>query len=552
MEKILFFINKVPIETIIHDFKKSRNVKIISETSRELLVRREKPQNSHLEEYLFCFSKTMSETLLKLRKKYFNMVLIDERSGSPNNLSTDFNNLLYPFLEKVEREPNIDKKYSLNRIMVLIDSSPHLSEITFELGRRQIGSYVADPFTHSHLIDKINEVLHEKRKTGKMAICIAGGGLEGLLYELGVLRALNSLFKNVQVTDFDMYCGISSGAFISSILANGIQPEEFIKAFEGESETFDHITSQTIYDLNFNGYFTRLLSFWMTMAKFTKNHSNIFSSVIKAFPNGICKGEKLRQFLKKQLTSRGFSDDFRKLQKELYIGATNMDTFQHVIFGDEGWRDVPISTAVRASAAMEPIYTPYKIGNSWYIDGAFTKTTNFEFAIRKGATLVIIVDPVIPIKTSQTGYVHKKGGIFSTIQGLKGLISSRFDRTYAYAKKQHQEVDFYVFKPRGEDMRLLSGSPMKYNIRLGIVALAYKNTIKRIMDDYEIFSKGFAKYGIELTRQVVEEEGEKMKSGDINTIKAILENSSEYKKTHLKKDKTFNGGISQFKLGLFD
>ncbi|MFC1851138.1 patatin-like phospholipase family protein [candidate division CSSED10-310 bacterium] len=550
MERILFFINAISIEDIIQAIKKDSSLEVSEQRSREILIRRRDLRAGEpAREYLFSFSKSMSETLLKLRKKYFNLVVVDERSAQADASESDFNDLLIPLLYKIEQEPNIDKRYSLSRIIILLDQNPYLPEKTFELGRLQIGSYVTQPFVQSRLLHRIDELLHQKRGTGKKALCIAGGGLEGLLYELGVLRALNSLFKNCRVTDFDIFCGISSGAFISAILANGIQPEEFIKAFEGKTENFDAITAQTIYDLNFSGYVSRWLSFWKNMSKFPNSSVSLFSSIIKSFPNGICKGEKLREFLRKQLNKSNYSDDFRKLNKELYIGATNMDSFEHVVFGDEGWRDLPISTAVRASSAMEPIYSPAKIGHNYYIDGAFTRTTNFELAVRKGANLVIIIDPLVPIKTEQSGYVMNKGGIFSTIQGVKGLVASRFDRGYSFAKKQYPHVDFYVFKPRGEDMRLMSGSPMKYKIRLGIVKLAFEDTIKRITDDFDIFYKGFMKHGIEITKQVVSDEEVKLRSGDINTIKAILENSTEYRNHQSTNKRSPEESMQSFYLG---
>lgn len=553
MEKLLFFVNRISLDDIIQSIENNPTITIIEKKSRKIELRVNSQISMVKKEHILYFSKTMSEMLLKLRKKYFNMVIVDERLANVDTERLDFQEVLIPLLNNIEKEPNPDKQYSFNRVLVLLDDTSDLPDRVFELGKLQIGTYLTRPFEDNRLFKKIEHHLHRTRKTGKTALCIAGGGLEGLLYELGVLRALNSLFKNFKVTDFDIFTGISSGAYIGSILANNIQPEEFISAFEGESSVFGPITSKVIYDLNLPEYAVTLFSFWRNMARFSANLTpNVFASIIKAFPNGICKGEKMREFLRDQLTKRGLTDDFRKLTKELYIGATNMDTFNHVVFGNTGWRDVPISTAVRASSAMVPVYSPARIGNAWYIDGAFTHTTNLELAVKKGAHLIIVIDPVVPLKIEKPGYVAKKGGIFSTIQGVKGLISTRFDRTYKFLKKQYPDVDFYIFRPKGEEMRLLSGSPMKYKIRLGIVALAYETTINRIMEDFEIFQKGFHKHGIELTKKVVKEEGEKLRSGDINAIKTMLERSPEYQNNNLFSSPSSDSPQRTFNLDIFD
>ena len=51
-------------------------------------------------------------------------------------------------------------------------------------------------------------------------------------------------------------------------------------------------------------------------------------------------------------STRGRSNDFRRLKHRLYLVATDLDTGEAVEFGAAGFDDVPISTAVQASAAL--------------------------------------------------------------------------------------------------------------------------------------------------------------------------------------------------------
>src|SRR5438445_3052448 len=63
----------------------------------------------------------------------------------------------------------------------------------------------------------------------KTALVLGGGGFTGGVYEIGALRALDLLAVNSNVSNFDVYVGTSAGAFIASLCANGVTPEEMMQ-----------------------------------------------------------------------------------------------------------------------------------------------------------------------------------------------------------------------------------------------------------------------------------------------------------------------------------
>src|SRR5438034_7867689 len=63
----------------------------------------------------------------------------------------------------------------------------------------------------------------------KTALVLGGGGFTGGVYEIGALRALDLLTVNSSVNQFDVYVGTSAGAFIASLCANGVSPEEMMR-----------------------------------------------------------------------------------------------------------------------------------------------------------------------------------------------------------------------------------------------------------------------------------------------------------------------------------
>ena len=60
------------------------------------------------------------------------------------------------------------------------------------------------------------------------------------------------------------------------------------------------------------------------------------------------KADQLRTLFAQE----GRTDDFRELECELYIAATDLDTCERIVFGADGWDDVSISSAVRAFPSL--------------------------------------------------------------------------------------------------------------------------------------------------------------------------------------------------------
>ena len=90
------------------------------------------------------------------------------------------------------------------------------------------------------------------------------------------------------------------------------------------------------------------------------------------------------------------SNDFRLLERELYLTATDLDTTERVILGEGEWAEVPISAAVAASGALPGIYEPVEIAGREFIDGGILSTTNVDVAVERGAKFVVVINPLVP------------------------------------------------------------------------------------------------------------------------------------------------------------
>ncbi|MEM9192682.1 MAG: patatin-like phospholipase family protein [Myxococcota bacterium] len=380
------------------------------------------------------------------------------------------------------------------RTIGLVGDGRSGAQASFQLGQYQLQSVLSNPELNN-LIESLSDLLREPA-AGKVAICLAGGGIEGLFYELGVLRALDAFMENRAVVDVDLFCGISAGAVLGSFLANGVGPEEIARGLGGQSARVKPLRRSQMFDPNGQELKRRTLRLGAQLLGGGFGPRGALSSLARALPSAFFAGNGVRQWLRSELQRPGMSDRFAKLRRPLFVGATDQDTSEAVVFGEPPHDEVPIHQAVRASSALIPFYAPERIGDRYYIDGAFSRTTNMRVAVRQGATLVILIDPLVPTRSEQPGYVHARGGMFGTMQGLKALINGRFDKAQKAIREMYPEVSFLLFRPEGDEMRILSGSPMKYFFRREVEEIAFRNTTRKMRRDLPEITGAFARHGI--------------------------------------------------------
>lgn len=397
-------------------------------------------------------------------------------------------------LERLFRDGALSGPVLPDRMLALVDAGRDGAEAAFALGRKSVGHVLVEP-SLVELLARIDTIL-ARRGRGRIAICLAGGGIEGLLWELGVLRALDASLVDRSVVDLDFFCGISAGAIIGALLANGIGPDEIARALMGNSRRIDPITRPDLFDFDLPEIARRLAGMLGELVRGGSGPRGAFSSVARAIPPAVFAGKRLERWIEKQLTGPGMSNRWDGLRRPLYVGATDQDTSEAVLFSAKTTPDVPIHKAVRASSALVPFYAPAKIGERWYIDGAFSRTTNMRVAVDEGATLAILIDPLVPIRAPEPGYVRARGGIHGTMQGLKALINGRFDKAVNAIRAMYPDVAFHLFRPEADDMRMLAGSPMKVFYRREIEEMAYRSTLDRLAIDHPMMRRDFGLHGV--------------------------------------------------------
>ncbi|MDW8361183.1 MAG: patatin-like phospholipase family protein [Myxococcales bacterium] len=415
-------------------------------------------------------ASTATEAIEALRSTPVAGLVLDVRDhGDP--LPADTREVL----DRVQ-DDSLDVLVARDRIFGLV-RGPHATAAAFALGASGVGHVLIAP-SGPELVERLGRL--SARRTGRIALCLAGGGIEGLLYELGVLRALDAFLVNRPVVDFDLFCGISAGAVIAALLANGLGPDEIARGLAEGSARLDAIGRRDLFDPNVGEVGERLVGLLRDVLRRGGGPRALAGALMRAVPSAAFAGDRLRAWLARQFARPGMSDRFETLRRPLFVGATDQDTSEAVVFGMPGFDHVPVHRAVRASCALIPFYRPEVIDGRRYIDGAFSRTTNMRVAVDQGATLVVLVDPLVPVHADEPGHVYRRGGVFCTMQGLKALIHQRFGKAHVAIRRMFPDVAFHLFRPEGREMRVLSGSPMKYFYRPEIAEMAYEATVRRL------------------------------------------------------------------------
>src|ERR1700760_4450337 len=305
-----------------------------------------------------------------------------------------------------------------------------------------------------------------RRRRSKTALVLGGGGFTGGVYEIGALRALDLLSVNRTVNQFDVYVGTSAGAFVAAAVANGVTPEEMMRVIVQQVPTpFPDARAGSLLKPNYREFVSRGLKFPLRLAHLLHflardigqvSAVDIVLGLAEALPTGLYSGEGIERYVARILADPDRTDDFRMLETELYLAATDLDTCERVVFGSEGHDDVPISKAVSASSALPMIYRPVRIGDHEYVDGGLVSTTNLDIAVEAGAKLIVVVNPLVPytndLESGASDHrVSKMGFPQIGYQAFKLLAHQRLHEQARRWEDRYPGVDIILIEPEPSD-----------------------------------------------------------------------------------------------------
>jgi len=376
---------------------------------------------------------------------------------------------------------------------------------------------------------------------GKIALVCGGGGLTGGMFEVGALRALDQALGGDALTDLDLYAGASAGAMVATMLAAGLSPKEMDEVVVRGARNrrkIPPLKRGSIYGLDLGMWLWSGAKLPVTMG------ANLAASMMPGdglrpvdamfdslgnLPAGLFSNAPLADYVETVLRTLGLPLHFDEFPKELMVTAVNLDSGHQVVFGAQGVRNVPISKAVQASAALPLLFRPVRIDGQVFVDGGIERNLPVDVAVKAGAGLVIAINPMVPVVNDPRGggslmsgnrYLSERGMPAVLDQVFRMMVRSQVVSGLRQMRVRYPEVDLVLLEPEAGDWTMFSYHPMRYSARHKIAKHAYEMTTSRLARDASELERIFSKHGLDfdparLTRR-------KAGSDRIATIKKVF------------------------------
>lgn len=354
----------------------------------------------------------------------------------------------------------------------------------------------------------------------QIGINLAAGGPLGAIYEVGALCALQEALEGIDFTDLDIYVGVSAGGFIAAGLANQISPREMYDIFIVNRSHKHNLQPETFLRPAYREYLRSAMAvpelLLDAFRDFITHPREIglfgaFMQLSRAIPTGLFDNDAINQFLTRLFTSEGRTNDFRSLERKLYIIATDLDTGKSVKFGGRGHDHVPISKAVQASAALPGLFPPVEIDGDHYVDGALKKTLHASISLDESADLVLCINPIVPFDARLAPHGHPatrdrlmSGGLPVVLsQTLRSIIHSRMRVGMQHYAQAYRHADVVLFEPSHGDEEMFFSNVFSYSDRENMCEHAYQHTRQDLLYRADELEPLLARHGVRINRDIL-------------------------------------------------
>ena len=283
------------------------------------------------------------------------------------------------------------------------------------------------------------------------------------------------------------------------------------------------ISLGTLLKPNYSGFVRKSLTFPLRVAGVAKevaSHLSELSAVdvvtglASGLPTGIYSGRGIESYVAEVLADPDRSNDFRLLDAELYLTATDLDTTERVVMGEGDWADVPISTAVAASGALPMIYEPVEINGREFIDGGIRSTTNVDVAVEHGAKFIVVINPLVPYTNDFSKRIPTVTGTrarrvsdmgFTAIgnQAFRVLSHERLHVAVQHWEQRYPGVDIILIEPDLHDELMFGTSILDYGARLEIAKHGFESVTLKLARDYDRYKAIAERHGIQIAARRV-------------------------------------------------
>lgn len=356
----------------------------------------------------------------------------------------------------------------------------------------------------------------------RVGLALAGGGPLGGIYELGALVALDECLDGVDLHALDAYVGVSSGAIMAAGLANRFSTADLAHMILEDSAFSHRLTPDVLFRPALREYLRRGMRVPGLLAHAVGRYLRrpletgvleAASRLGRAMPTGLFDNESLNTLLGALFSMPGHTNDFRELERHLFLVSVDLDSGNAVVFGDSGMDHVPISRAVQASVSLPGLYPPVEIDGHFYVDGALKKTLHASVALEHGTDLLFCINPLVPFDgkpAADSGHPRNlvRGGLPVVLsQTFRAIIHSRMRVGMAKYRAQFADRDIVLLEPDQDDSTMFFNNVFSYANREQVCQHAYTMTRRDLLARRDELEPVLDRHGIGLRCSVLEDSG---------------------------------------------
>lgn len=337
--------------------------------------------------------------------------------------------------------------------------------------------------------------------TPKVALCLAGGGITGAMWEVGALAALAETF-GLEDNPFSMIVGVSTGATVAAALAGGGSISRLYRAILDPADDYFPLRRHHLLRMDFDEWRRTVVSAGLALragggallsrSKIAPPGPNDLWEQLDRFydslPAGLFSLDGYERFLEAFFLRRDIPTSFRAMPRALRIVAYDLDSAERVVFGSEGHDDVPVSLACAASMAQPLFFSPVRARRRRFIDGSVGGTAHIDVALAASPDFLVVVNPLVPFHvdassdgTVPTGHgtrrsLRDKGLMWINDQATRIGAAARLRDALARLDRQDRRDRVLVLSPTANDASVFLNNPASLAHRRKILELAYRTT----------------------------------------------------------------------------
>jgi NTE family protein len=315
----------------------------------------------------------------------------------------------------------------------------------------------------------------------KLGLVLGGGGLIGMGYHAGALKALDEF--GIDPTAADIMVGTSAGSVMASYMRTGWTPADFVDYAHGrhpDAETTDAGTKDEVRRL-----FTPM---WKDPGERVRRLiGSGFAAVSSRGIWGRVGGRVPTSWLRKAFPSGMYSTDetrerfYNDLPNEwpdrpTYICATDLYTGKLVPFGRDGSPEAPLPDAVLASTAIPGLFPPVSIGGRRYVDGGVTSATSLDLAAKDGCDAIICIAPLGFRRDETRRSLKLFGPMF-----VRSMFARTLKREVLAARNEGKDI--FVIRPWLAELSAHGTNSMRYFDRVALVNDAREGVLRLLEEN---------------------------------------------------------------------